>query len=34
MQNKDRKFAILYAIIKDYIQSAEPVGSRTIEKKS
>ena len=32
MQNKDRKFAILYAIIKDYIQSAEPVGSRTIEK--
>ncbi len=33
MQNKERKYEILYSIIKDYINSGEPVGSRTIEKK-
>ena len=33
MQKNERKFEILYAIIKDYIKTAEPVGSRTIEKK-
>ena len=33
MQNDERKYAILYSIIKDYIKTAEPVGSRTIEKK-
>ncbi len=33
MQNNERKYEILYSIIKDYINSAEPVGSRTIEKK-
>ncbi|WP_290771187.1 heat-inducible transcriptional repressor HrcA [Anaerofustis sp.] len=29
----DRKFNILNAIIHDYIKTAEPVGSRTLEKK-
>ena len=29
----DRKFNILRAIINDYIKTAEPVGSRTLEKK-
>ena len=29
-----RKFMILKAIIDDYVASAEPVGSRTIAKKS
>jgi len=29
----DRKFNILQAIIHDYIKTAEPVGSRTLEKK-
>ena len=29
----ERKFAILEAIINDYIQTAEPIGSRTIAKK-
>lgn len=33
MQKEDRKFEILYAIIRDYIRTAEPVGSRSIEKK-
>jgi heat-inducible transcriptional repressor len=33
MPKNDRKFEILYAIIKDYIRTAEPVGSRAIEKK-
>ncbi len=33
MQSNERKFDILYSIIKDYIRTAEPVGSRTIEKK-
>ncbi|MCT4613065.1 MAG: heat-inducible transcriptional repressor HrcA [Clostridia bacterium] len=29
----ERKFRILEAIVKDYIETAEPVGSRTISKK-
>ncbi len=29
----ERKIRILQAIIKDYINSGEPVGSRTIAKK-
>ena len=33
MQLNDRKIGILKAIIKDYIDTAEPVGSRTIAKK-
>lgn len=33
MQMNDRKIKILQAIIKDYIDTAEPVGSRTIAKK-
>lgn len=33
MQLNDRKIKILHAIIKDYIDTAEPVGSRTIAKK-
>ncbi|NLW71048.1 MAG: heat-inducible transcription repressor HrcA [Eubacteriaceae bacterium] len=33
MKKDDRKFDILYSIIRDYIKTAEPVGSRTIEKK-
>lgn len=33
MQLNDRKIRILQAIIKDYIDTAEPVGSRTIAKK-
>ena len=33
MQLNDRKINILKAIIKDYIDTAEPVGSRTIAKK-
>lgn len=33
MKNNDRKFDILYSIIRDYIKTAEPVGSRTIERK-
>ncbi|MCD8036567.1 MAG: heat-inducible transcriptional repressor HrcA [Clostridiales bacterium] len=33
MQLNDRKVRILQAIIKDYIDTAEPVGSRTIAKK-
>ena len=32
MAKNDRKFEILYAIIMDYIRTAEPVGSRSIEK--
>ena len=30
---RERKMKILYAIIKDYIATAEPVGSRTLAKK-
>lgn len=33
MQMNERKIRILQAIIKDYIDTAEPVGSRTIAKK-
>lgn len=33
MHNNERKYEILYSIIRDYIESGEPVGSRTIEKK-
>ena len=33
MQLNERKIKILQAIIKDYIDTAEPVGSRTIAKK-
>lgn len=33
MDKESRKFEILYSIIKDYIRTAEPVGSRTIERK-
>ena len=33
MDLNDRKFKILEAIINDYIQTAEPIGSRTIAKK-
>ncbi|MCQ2978806.1 MAG: heat-inducible transcriptional repressor HrcA [Clostridia bacterium] len=33
MELDDRKIKILEAIIDDYIKTAEPVGSRTIEKK-
>ncbi len=33
MDLDDRKIRILNAIVKDYILTAEPVGSRTIEKK-
>lgn len=33
MSLNDRKISILQAIINDYIETAEPVGSRTIEKK-
>jgi len=33
MAKEDRKFEILHAIIKEYIKTAEPVGSRTLEKK-
>ncbi len=33
MDKNERKFDILYSIVKDYIKTAEPVGSRTIEKK-
>jgi heat-inducible transcriptional repressor len=33
MAKHERKFDILYAIIKEYIKTAEPVGSRTLEKK-
>ena len=33
MELSERKKAILQAIIEDYIQTAEPVGSRTIAKK-
>ncbi len=33
MDLDDRKLRILNAIVKDYILTAEPVGSRTIEKK-
>lgn len=33
MDLNDRKFKILEAIITDYIQTAEPIGSRTIAKK-
>ncbi|MCL1912347.1 MAG: heat-inducible transcriptional repressor HrcA [Eubacteriaceae bacterium] len=33
MPKRDRKYEILYAIIRDYITTAEPVGSRAIEKK-
>ncbi|WP_138268101.1 heat-inducible transcriptional repressor HrcA [Anaerofustis stercorihominis] len=33
MNWEDRKFIILNAIIHDYIKTAEPVGSRTLEKK-
>jgi heat-inducible transcriptional repressor len=29
----DRKFKILHAIVNDYIETAEPIGSRTIAKK-
>ncbi|MBF7097405.1 heat-inducible transcriptional repressor HrcA [Alkalibacter mobilis] len=30
---RDRKLKILHSIIKDYIETAEPIGSRTIAKK-
>ena len=30
----ERKTKILYAIIKDYLETGEPVGSRTISKKT
>lgn len=33
MSKNDRKYDILYAIITDYIKNAEPVSSRTLEKK-
>lgn len=33
MDKNERKFDILYSIVRDYIKTAEPVGSRTIEKK-
>ena len=33
MALSDRKIQILQAIINDYIETAEPVGSRTIAKK-
>lgn len=33
MDRNNRKFDILYSIVKDYIKTAEPVGSRTLEKK-
>lgn len=33
MEIGDRKKAILNAIVRDYIQTGEPVGSRTIAKK-
>lgn len=33
MDKSERKFDILYSIVRDYIKTAEPVGSRTIEKK-
>ena len=33
MEIDDRKLKILHAIIKDYITTGEPVGSRTIAKK-
>lgn len=32
-KNDERKYEILNAIIRDYINTAEPVGSRTLEKK-
>lgn len=32
-KNDERKYDILNAIIRDYIETAEPVGSRTLEKK-
>ncbi len=32
-KNDERKYEILNAIIRDYIHTAEPVGSRTLEKK-
>ena len=33
MSLNERKIQILQAIINDYIETAEPVGSRTIAKK-
>lgn len=33
MDPKERKFKILNAIIKEYISSAEPIGSRTLQKR-
>ena len=33
MDKSERKFDILYSIVRDYIKTAEPVGSRTLEKK-
>lgn len=33
MALSDRKLKILEAIITDYIETAEPIGSRTIAKK-
>ena len=33
MDKNERKFDILYSIVRDYIKTAEPVGSRTIERK-
>ncbi|MCL2708117.1 MAG: heat-inducible transcriptional repressor HrcA [Defluviitaleaceae bacterium] len=33
MQLDDRKYKILEAIVNDYIQTAEPIGSRTLAKK-
>lgn len=32
-EKKERKLLILHSIIKDYVETAEPVGSRTIAKK-
>ena len=33
MKPEERKFRILNAIITDYIKTAEPIGSRSLEKK-
>ncbi|MCL1802105.1 MAG: heat-inducible transcriptional repressor HrcA [Eubacteriaceae bacterium] len=33
MSKEGRKYDILYTIVREYIKTAEPVGSRTIEKK-
>ena len=33
MDLNDRKRRILHAVVQDYIETAEPVGSRTIARK-